>query len=217
MNSDVVNLPQELRDLYLKENWKTLVEKIIESKEQFSSSQFHFNLGTIYAKKNDFAVARFHLEKSNKLTGFDTKVKNNLNYVVQKLEIPSLWERSSPLGKIDCIFEYTGPWSFGLLFGVIAIAIYLKLKNRKIQYWLTAYAINLVLFGLMYWHLDGLRYAVALKDVPLKEGPSELFSDVGEIKAGAKVILGNVDNGFWYVKEPIDYRGWAKAEDLGIY
>jgi hypothetical protein len=66
-------------------------------------------------------------------------------------------------------------------------------------------------------YLDKINYAIAFKEIPIYEGPSKVFTEKGKIKAGAKIILGENKEGWFYVKFPISLAGWISKDQLGIY
>ena len=72
-----------------------------------------------------------------------------------------------------------------------------------------------VLFG--YFYVGSINQAVALKDIPLYEGPSKTFAEKGKVRAGSKIILGDFREGWFYVEFPISLAGWINKDQLGLF
>ena len=67
------------------------------------------------------------------------------------------------------------------------------------------------------FYVENINFAVALKEVPIYEGPSKIFSEKGKVRAGSKVILGQLKDGWFYIEFPISLAGWISKDQLGLY
>jgi hypothetical protein len=67
------------------------------------------------------------------------------------------------------------------------------------------------------FYVKNVNYAIALKDTPLYEGPSKIFNEKGRVRAGSKIVLGELKEGWFYVKFPLSLSGWINKDQLGLY
>ncbi len=206
--------------LYLKKDYKGAIQYLLDNKEQFDSGIFHYNLGTVYSKMGDHATARFHLEKAVQDGYINSSSLNNLAFVKSQLQVDDLSTSTSlpdQLVNTASVIPPAGYFSITLLLLVIFT---LMIRFKKIQTkWVMAVvlllAITPAIFSTVY--VKDINYAVALKDVPLYEGPSKIFSEKGKVRAGSKIVLGQFKDGWFYVEFPISLSGWISKDQLGLY
>lgn len=207
-------------ELYLKKDYKGAANYLLQNKQQFDSGIFHYNLGTVYSKQGDFAAARFHLEKAIKEGYINSSSLNNLTYVKGQLQVDDLSTSSNlpdQLMNSALAIPPTAYLSLSLVFLLCGISL-LKTKKLRRKLSMALFALLIaapVVFSNLY--LDKINYAVAFKDVPLYEGPSKIFAEKGQIKAGSKIILSDFKEGWFYVKFPISLTGWINKDQLGLY
>jgi hypothetical protein len=206
--------------LYLNKDFKGAAQFLLDNKQQLDSGIFHYNLGTIYSKMGDHATARYHLEKSIKEGYINSSSLNNLAYIKSQLKVDDLTTSTS---LPDEIINFTisipkaGYFSITLcLIMLILIAIKAnKIKKKILICILVFFAVLPIIFSTLY--LKNINYAVALKDLPLYEGPSKIFIEKGKIQAGSKIILGEYKDGWFKVEFPITLSGWINKDQLGLY
>lgn len=216
----VESIRATFEELYLKKDYKGAASYLLQNKEQFDSGIFYYNLGTVYSKMGDYPAARFHLEKSIKENYVNSASLNNLTYVRSQLEVDDL-STSTNWGDQFMNYSLFLPSTaylmlslFLLLWGVWLLKTKKLLKKTSIALFVLV-IIAPMIFSSQY--LNKIHYAVALKDIPLYEGPSKVFSEKGKLKAGSKVILGDFREGWFYVKFPISLTGWINKDQLGLY
>jgi len=207
-------------ELYVKSDFKGAASYLIQNKQQLNSGIFHYNLGTVYSKLNDYPAARFHLEKAIK-EGFVTSSSlNNLNFVNLKLQVDDLSTSNNFFDQ--CINSTLAlPGSAYLSFSlIIALSSAFILKSKKsISKTAIAIAFLLTIAPIAFYqaYLSNINYAIALKDVPVYEGPSKIFHEKGVVHAGSKIILDEFKEGWFFVKNPISLSGWVNKDQLGLY
>ncbi len=194
-------------------DYKGVREMVLQNKTSFSTDQFHYNIGTLYAKEGELHFARYHLQKSLKFEGFRPEVFNNLKYVDDSLGI-----------KDDAISVYAFvdlPSSFFMivtLFLLILAALLLRIRVfKKIQIWILFFTLSsLPYFGsLLSKHF--VSGAINIGNGELRAGPSNIFEKNGEVPKGQKLITGNVDKGWCRILYPFRYVGWIEKDSLGFY
>ncbi len=206
--------------LYLKSEYKKAIELLIQNKEQFSSGNFHYNLGLAHAKLNDFGLARFHFEKAINVGMKHTAAFNNLEYVKSKLQVNDLSNSDRFSDRfVSASLDFPVD-AFIMLSLILALIALLIVKMKKITSKLKISLIILSSFiPLAYYFLflSNINSAIALKDMPIYEGPSKVFQEKGNLKAGAKIIVGDFKEGWFFIQNPQDLAGWVKKDDLGIF
>jgi tetratricopeptide (TPR) repeat protein len=207
-------------ELYAKRDYSGAVNYLLKNKQQFDSGTFHYNLGTTYAKLSEFGAARFHLEKAISYGMYNSATINNLNFVKNKINAEDLSTSTSFSDQfINTSLNIPREAFLSMSLALMLLAlIYFKLKKIRNKIAIALFiSISLIpfLFSLVY--LNQIDQAVALKDIPVMEGPSKIFQEKGQIKSGAKIIIGEFKEGWFFVKYPISMSGWVSKDNLGIY
>jgi hypothetical protein len=184
------------------------------------SGIFHYNLGTVYSKMGDQATARFHLEKAIHEGYINTSSLNNLNYVKSQLQVDDLStsiEIPDQFINVATALPPSAYHSFTLVLCLIAVVLirFQKIKKKWVMALAFSLALSPVSFSIFY--VKNINYAIALKDLPLYEGPSKIFNEKGQVRAGSKIVLGKFKEGWFYVEFPLSLSGWIKKDQLGLY
>lgn len=207
-------------ELYLKKDYKGAAQYLLDNKKQFESGIFHYNMGTIYSKMGDQATARFHLEKAIQDGYINSSSLNNLAFVKSQLQVDDLSTSTSLPDQIistATAIPMSGYFSMTLL---LVLVFSLMIRFKKIQKkWIMAVVLLLALTPVLFsnFYVKNINYAVALKEIPLYEGPSKIFSEKGKVRAGSKVVLGQFKDGWFFVEFPISLSGWISKDQLGLY
>lgn len=207
-------------ELYVKKDFKGAAQYLLDNKQQFDSGIFHYNLGTVYSKMGEHASARFHLEKAIKEGYLNNSSLNNLAFVKSQLQVDDLSTSTSiPDQVINSMLSIPNAGYFSITLLLILIFMVMvrlgKIQKRWIMAFVFAVAILPMAFSLFY--VKNINYAVALKDTPLYEGPSKIFTEKGSVRAGSKVVLGQFKEGWFYIEFPMSLSGWISKDQLGIY
>lgn len=206
-----------LQEYYINKKYDLAVDYMTQNKQEFSREIYHYNMGTILAKKNDFALARYHLEKARNLGFKGSLAKNNLEYVVEKLSLspPSLSFRDQFVDVAT-----STPVSQYLSVSLVLLLVVLILHIRKMLSWkktaifvLLSYTPLLLKFGFF----SSSYRAISLDEINVYEGPSKIFVQTKTIPPGEKFILGQQKNSWYYVRSPSIFSGWIKKDNLGVY
>jgi hypothetical protein len=207
-------------ELYLKKDYKGAAQYLLDNKKQFESGIFHYNMGTVYSKMGDQATARFHLEKSIQDGYINSSSLNNLAFVKSQLQVDDLSTSTSLPDQIistATAIPMSGYFSITL---ILVLIFTLMIRLKKIQKkWIIALVFLLSLTPVLFsnFYVKNINYAVVLKEIPLYEGPSKIFSEKGKVRAGSKVVLGQFKDGWFYIEFPISLSGWISKDQLGLY
>lgn len=207
-------------ELYLKKDYKGAVQYLLDNKKQFESGIFHYNLGTVYSKMGDQATARFHLEKAISEGYINSSSLNNLTFVKSQLQVDDLSTSAELPDQVVSTMTSIPMAGYFSLTLFLCLIFTLMIRFKKIQKkWVMIAVMLLSLTPVLIsnFYVKNINYAVVLKEVPLYEGPSKIFSEKGKVRAGSKVILGQLKDGWFYIEFPISLSGWISKDQLGLY
>lgn len=217
-NNNVKLSETSLESLYLKKDFKGAKEFLLKHRDIFNSGQYHYNLGTLDLKLGVYPVARYHLERALQSGYLHPKVYKNLQISTELLEVKSseaqmtYWDQFLFIGKSLPADGLIGASLLLMVF--LALAWYRKwIRSVKaICSFAVIALIPLVLYALMI----PLDVAIVLKKVSLREGPSAIYSETVQIEAGHKIILGERNGQWYFVRSPLKFAGWIEASNLGL-
>ena len=210
----------EFESLYTKNDFKGAAQYLLNNKQQMKSGIFHYNLGTVYSKMGDHATARYHLEKAIQEGYVNSASLSNLAYVKGQLNVDDLSTSTSlPDQLINTSINIPVQAYFSLTLFIILVALLcyrFKKMSSKITL-IVVLVLSLVPSIFYATYVKNINYAVALKEVPLYEGPSKIFNEKGKIRPGSKVVLGEFKDGWFFVEFPLSLAGWVNKDQLGLY
>lgn len=218
-NNEAANLAS-FEELYLKKDYKGAANFLLQNKQQLDSGIFHYNLGTVYTKLNDFPAARYHLEKAIKEGYINSSSLNNLAFIKSQLQVDDVSTSTSlPDQFINSAISLPQSSYLSLTLVLVLLGIALIKSKKLVKKFaiivFTLIALSPVIFA--YTYLGQINYAITFKEVPLFEGPSKIFTEKGKVRAGSKIILGEYKDGWFYVKFPISLAGWVSKDQIGLY
>lgn len=165
-------------------------------------------MGTVLAQLNQLPEARLHLIKAQNI-GLISPNNQNLELVEEKLEIPRL---EKPLSVSDYVFKTSflaaEGWltTLSLIFLILGIISCRKSASvKKVSLFFIA-TITPLAFNFM---INLIPREIILKPIMLKEGPSQIFMDRGEIPAGVMLITRERE-GWREILFPSRFNGWVK-------
>lgn len=210
---------KSLESLYTQERYAEAVELLQSSQASIPSGQFHYNLGTLYLKLEEYGLARHQLEQALSEGFIHSALLNNLEFVQQKVSVVDL-SLSSALWDRVYHFAMSVPqdiYIFVALLCIVLIMVSFKLM-KKIKWALSA--VLLVFIGVLTYVHFGIveknHVAIALSESEVLEGPSNLYKKKYSLPSGAKILLGQNVDGWSYIKRPIHLSGWIRATEVGI-
>jgi len=218
-NSSINPSVESLKVLYNNNSYSESIDALLKIKNLFSKDIFHYNMGTLYAQKEEFAIARYHLEKANSIQSHKNIVKN-MDLVRQKL---GLENEVQALDKVDQIGfsimeikneDYIIGGLFFLLFFFIAL---LNLNKHKRILCYSFLLLSLFSFGMGQFIKKEFLTGIVLQECQLRTGPSSIYPVKTVLKNGQKLIVGKKIDGWLKVKMPRPLEGWLSQSDLGLY
>lgn len=216
-NSSTENILEDFQNHYLKGEYSAARELLLKNKSLFDQGVFHYNLGTVFLKEKEFAVARYHLEKAVKKGFLNGRTLNNLELSREKLSVKIIENSQSVLSNSFAKLV-SAPSSFFIMLTLTMVLITLILKRflRNKFIFIVCLLISGTPILLNELFFDSYLSAVALKSIKVQEGPSKIFEQKTEIPEGVKIIVKKPKDGWFYIKHPVDLSGWIQGKDLGV-
>ncbi len=212
------DLLKSLEGLYTQGKVEEAINLLKENEQSLDRPLFHYNLGTMLVKNKQLPQARFHLEVA-KILGFKpSMVDNNIEYVKENLGLMRLEEPRTLSENYYRTMEGI-PREYFVSFFLVCILIGLYFYRKLKRAWVLILFICLSMtFPLAKVYQNQLvKVGIVSTDTPLREGPSEVFEQTGELPAGLKVFISEIRDGSWYfVESPKPFRGWVELKYLNI-
>lgn len=211
---------KSLEAYYLEQDWAAAISQIKANQDNLEPWLYHYNLGTFFARAEEFGAGRYHLEKSLMEGGPRVDILNNLDFILRyigesDLTLSGLWYD-----------RLVGTWSLLPSNLFIATTLFLLLLILLAVLWKGVRSplalVCGVLIALIPVSVDRLwmsRYvtAIALTPVSVYEGPSSVFEVKYSVGAGAKMVVSPSASPHWYrITQPRSMVGWVRSEELGL-
>lgn len=213
----MIKLQEQMEVLYIKKDYAKVQELLLQNRDQFSDGQFYYNYGTLFLKMGKIGPARYNFEKAIDQGWVTAGLKKNYSIVYSSVSVDPM-KSDNIVDRVNASFEAV-PWWGILAITLITINIllvFLTRKKLKIKQFIILVLISVFLFGGLGVYKSKLSSAIALKETPIKEGPSNIYEDVSTLPDGAKVIIERRDSGWLLISAPKQFSGWVKANDLGV-
>ena len=210
---------KSLESLYLKGDYTSAIELQKNMGESFSSGHLYYNLGSLNLKKGDFAAGRYYLELA-KMHGFNPNlVAHNLSVAKKNLEVKEIGLDDNFLGNsINFALEASGAnyLTLTLLLALISL-LFWKFKIVKNKLLIFGFLlISIFPYSFYQFYITNIKFAVSLDVTEIYEGPSGIFSKIGSVRPGEKVLIGEESNDWLYITYPKNLNGWIIKTKVGI-
>jgi hypothetical protein len=200
-------------DYYLKMDYPNALLTLEKNQSAMDLGLWHYNMGTVFGKMNDWPMARFHFILAE-TGGFHSKELNqNQQLVEDKLEVVEL---EKPLSASDYLIKAgfiaaDGPLlSLGFLFLAIGLWVLRKKPTLKAASIFVLAVITPLMLDV--W-IDSWPKKVVISPKQIFDGPSALFGSRGEIPPGI-MIMTNTKDDWEKIIFPSRYSGWIKSAGL---
>lgn len=218
MDNNTNKADMSLESSYFAGDTQASIKKLLEMKDQFSDGVYFYNLGTLYAKKGDFSLARYHLEKSFKSGFYSPRMFHNLKYVEEHLGIQQVRDHSLYEKIIFNAIEYP-PIFFLLLPLLVATTLlvvskFVKEIKRSILW--SIFLFSCIPLLLVFMLNNYYNLAIVFNASPVYDAPSEIYSSRLNLLNGEKILIIRNKNGWSEIIYPSEFSGWVKNKDIGI-
>jgi hypothetical protein len=209
----VKDVVQTFEEYYMKMDYPNALLMLEKKQNDMDAGLWHYNMGSVLAKMNDFPLSRFHLIMAESNGLHSKELIQNKLYVEDKLDISRL---EQPLDSYDYLIKSgltaaDGPLlSVGFLF--LVIGLWLLKKSPTVKSALAFVIVVAAPLMLDLWIDSWPRKIVAAPKV-IYDGPSALFGTRGELPVGLMVITNTKDE--WEkIIYPSRFSGWIKSDGL---
>ncbi len=216
MNSKDNSILEPILNLYLKKDYQASAQQLQKIKEQLDPGLYYYNLGSLQMKMKAYGDARHSLELA-RLNGFETaEVFHNLQIVESVLGIDDL-SSSSDFFDQAIVFAKNQPFAIYLSLSLAAVVVTLSLKKfTKISKQLTLALLILSALPVLFksFVVDHWRIAFAREKARVYSGPSEVFTDTGELLDGTALLIGKKSGHWFFIDRPRHLSGWINGGEL---
>ena len=208
-----------LNALFAEGKYQEFIDKIIKSSNEFDPATYYYNLGTAYAKLGNFGAGRYNLERSYIEGNISDELLNNLSFVRGQIGVADMAMSGDLLDQFFYWIVGSPAWllqsCLGLFIALLLIIVVFA-PISKIKSSLVAIALSVAVIFSVNSMRDRYQLAVALEEIPLKEGAAKVFEDYGSLPNGALVLLRKSPSGWYQIIRPYSLMGWTKSNKLGF-
>lgn len=176
-----------------------------------SPGLWHYNAGTVKAKLERPAEARYHYLESLSKGYPGEELQKNLSFVEDQLEVRTV---EKPLELSDYGMKFA-LWAQNGFFTTISLLILIcglliLRREKKFIYLAVTLAGMAIPLGTSLW-IRSWDQVINLEASEVREGPSAIFASRGELPPGIHLIAHR--SGDWYeIRYPSRFRGWVKSK-----
>jgi hypothetical protein len=199
--------------LYAQKDYQKALETLTANKGIISEGVWHYNVGTVYGKLENWPMARYHLLMAEWEGLSSQEAIANKKFVEEKLDTPKL-ER--PLSPSDFFVKGGIESSHGILTTVslviVVIGLLISWKRKSLKILSSSVIVSLMFVGLNFWIQSWDKLIVTNSQI-IKDGPSEIFAAKDEIPVGLMIV--GTKKGEWVeIVYPSRFQGWIKFTGL---
>jgi hypothetical protein len=218
MNSKDNSILEPIFNLYLKKDYSASIEELIKVKDKLDPGLFYYNLGSLQLKTKHLGEARYNLEMA-RYEGFESaEVFHNLSLLESTLGIDDLSTSKDYFDQtiVFLKFQPTAMYiSISLLLIIAALSAKKFLKASRGIY-ASLLIISCLPLLIKLEIVDRWKVAFAKEKARVFSGPSEVFTDSGELTDGTKLLIGKSSGKWYFVERPRHLSGWINSEELRI-
>ena len=212
-DTTIKDVLETVQTFYTQKDYENALLALKENQSKIPEGLWHYNMGTIYGKMEQYPLARYHLLMADKKGYNSEDLLSNTILVEEKLQIEKLEQSYSSsdflfkagLVARDGIFTLLG--LILVLIGVISLW-----KKAGFRVWGSLFALAVLIIS-MNWLVDALDKKIVLEGQAIQEGPSAIFRTTDELPAGIMVIT-TEKNGWLKIIYPSRFEGWIKDKGL---
>lgn len=198
---------------YAKKEYANALQVLHKNSSAVSPGLYHYNAGTAEAALKNWAKARYHFLLASREGMTSEALANNLKVSETELNVGRL---EKPLGLRDQLYQGSlfaaEGWLTTLSLLILVIGLWSMRKTRDLKSMVITLALVLLPLGLNLW-IDSWPKSIVAQAEVIKEGPSTIFSNTGEVPAGIFIIT-KKQEGWEEILYPSRYQGWIKSNGL---
>ncbi len=217
--SDPRQLLQSVQSLYLEGDYQGAIETLTQGGEQLGQGLFHFNLGTLYLKNEQWGLGRYHLEKALKAGLVSEAQYHNLRLASSQPGLANLatspqWSERA----LNTALSVPQDFYFLCSLGLTILGLFFLRRSASFSWGKVFGGLGLACLPSAFclFFLAELKEAVVLKDSPIREGPSQIYAESITLQEGSKIVVGKRSGNWYFIKYPRRMGGWVAQDHLGL-
>jgi hypothetical protein len=212
-DTTIEDVLKTFEDFYIQKDYGNALLTLKKYGQEIPPGLLNYNLGIVYGKIDNWPMARFHFLQSERAGFWSDGLTQNLLLAEQKLEIGKL---EKPLSTSDILVKSALFVSNGLLtslsFMMLLAGLMLLKKKPSVLKSLVIATLVALPVVLNFW-INSWPKAVVTESQVIIEGPSQIFTPLGELNPGVMVIVRQ--EGEWLkIIYPSRFSGWIKNKGL---
>lgn len=217
MEDSIINkLLKTLKTNIEEQKYDDALTLIKANKDKFDPGIYHYNLATVYAKKEELVKARIEYEVAVENGYVSPELRQNLYKVKDSLMVNEAEKSEGFTDSIYHIYSTVPGEIFVTLVLLINIGVIFGLKNLSRLSRLVIVSTVCAIFTLSYYNLKDISVIILEKEKVVREGPSKIFDEVQVLPAGIKVLMRRSYAGFTEIIYPQHYKGWIEDSDIFV-
>jgi len=212
-DTTIEDVLKTVESLYANKDFDGALKILKENQNTLPQGVWNYNMGTIYGKTGELALARYHFLQAE-ASGFSEAELLKNKALVENSLTTSRYEEAVSVN--DYLIKNALFASEGLLTTLAFICLLFSLgilsKTKKVKSALLLLIPVLVFACLNLW-INSWPKKIVIETQTIKEGPSAIFNNQGELPLGVMLITTKKD-GWLYIQYPSRFNGWIK--DTGL-
>lgn len=209
------------QEFYEAKDWLKASQWLDSNKNILEKSVYYYNQGIVSLKLNELPLARFYFEKAIGEGMDKPEAYKNLMSVRQDLGVETVEVNSFADVVQQKLYSLVSHdfLSLLLILSMLVVCILGVLKKIKITLYgllgiflLMTIVTTFFLFGSKSNGLELNNDAIVIKQIPIYEGPSAVFEQLGVLPVGLKVTVETTHNEWVKVLKPESFKGWVKLD-----
>jgi hypothetical protein len=212
-DTTIKDVLKTVQTFYAQKDYEKALLTLKENQAKIPEGLWHYNMGTIYGKMEEYPLARYHFLLADKKGYNNEELLSNKELVEEKLQVEKLEQSYSTtdfflkagLAARDGIFTLLG--LILVLAGLISLW-----KKTGFKVWGSLFFIAVFVISLNWW-VDLLDKRIVIEGQAIQEGPSAIFRATDELPVGIMLIT-TEKNGWLKIIYPSRFEGWIKDKGL---
>jgi hypothetical protein len=212
-DTTIKDILKTVESAYQQGDFQGAISTLEKNQIHVTPGLWHYNMGTLYAKLENFPLARYHFLMSD-MEGYTNKdLIKNKKIVEEKLDIP---KHEKMLSTSDYFIRGSVEATHGIFTMVclliIICGVFLSFRRSNFKAFRFSLVLSCLVLVINFWVQNWKKFIV-LEGQVLHEGPSSIFLSNQEVPPGTMIVVLEKDD--WLrVLYPSQYGGWIKHNGI---
>ncbi len=212
-DTTIEDVLKTVQNYYTQKDYQGALNTLMKNQDQVPSGIWHYNVGTVYGKLENWPMARFHFLRADSEGYTSKEAVLNRKLVEDKLHIEKF---EKPTSASDYFYKYSMAATHGVFttLGLLLIISGIMALWKKISVRITiAFFVSAVMVLGLNWSILSLDKKIVLSPLEIYEGPSTIFATAEELPEGVMIITSQKE-AWLQIKYPSRFAGWIKDSGL---